>query len=98
MIVERMTHLAKRGCRKELIELLKEARKLEGNEDLKTRIYSTTFGTWAKVTWDLEFETEEDRKKYWAGIDVSRPEPQEFLKKLYDLTESGHTRELLNLH
>lgn len=69
----------------------------EENRGLTTRIYSTRFGTWNKVTLEVEYETEEDRQKYWAGVEWTG-ELAEFVETHHDMLELGQTRELLELH
>ena len=98
MIVERYTWVVKPGRRQDLIQWCKE---LVGRKELKdytTRIYSTSFGARNNVVLEVEYETEESRLEYWAGIEWT-PESTEFLNQHHDMIEGlGQTRELLNLH
>jgi hypothetical protein len=95
MIVERFTWKAKVGCRAEVIELVKA---LVEEIGLTPRVCSYVFGPYDIVSSDLEFETMEDREKFWADFDGSGPAWAEFHEKLPDLTGSGATHELLQVH
>ena len=65
---------------------------------LKSRVCSYRFGPWEIVTSDLEFETEEDRIKYWKDdFDRSAPAYVEWHEKYPDLCES-YEHELLRVH
>jgi len=89
MIIERFTHTAKPGCRKELVELLKGW--VEG-AGAPGRVFTPGLADWERVELDLEFETVQDRDKFWAGYDPSQPGVAEFYEKNSDLRESGSTR------
>jgi hypothetical protein len=93
MIVERWTWKAKPGRRDQLIELVKHWVEHFG---LTPRVCSHDWGNWDTVSSDLEFETDEGRQKFWAGVGGS--EHTETLKKMEDLIESGTTHELLRVH
>jgi hypothetical protein len=91
MIVVRYTHTAKPGKRNEIIELLKGW--VEG-AGVSGRVLTPGYANWDAVEIEVEWETEEDRRKFWAGYDSirSRPRVAEFHEKLSDLRESGSTR------
>jgi hypothetical protein len=95
MIVERWTWKVKLGCRAEVIELAKTAIAEAG---LTPRICSFIFGPYDIVSSDLEFESEEDRQKWWAGLDWSQPGLAEWRKKEPELLVSGTSHELLHVH
>ena len=96
MIVERITWRVKHyGCRAELIQLTKAMVEETG---LTPRVSSYRFGPSDIVTSDLEFESEEERKKWWAGIDWSQPAAVERTRKSRELLAPGTTRELLVVH
>ena len=95
MIIERWTWKAKVGCRAEVIELIKAGVAETG---LTPRICSYVFGPYDIVSSDLEFETEEDRKKWWDEVDWKQPKMAEWLKKRPDLVESHGPHELLRVH
>ena len=95
-VVERWTWKVKAGCRDEFVELVKSWVERHG---LTPRVCSFLFGAWNTVSSDLEFETEEDRQKFYDDIvDWSQPENVKLLQKLNDLRESDLTHELLQLH
>lgn len=94
MIVERWTWKVKHGCRDEVIELGKAAVEEFG---VTPRICTFAFGPWDIVISDLEFESEEDRKKLWADVDWSQPALAEWSKKEPELVVSA-THELLEVH
>jgi hypothetical protein len=95
MLVERWTWKAKQGHRRELIELIKAWVERNG---FTPRVSSVVYGAWDTVSSDLEFETIEDRQKFWEAFDWSQPEVAEFLKTLQNLIESETTCELLRLY
>jgi hypothetical protein len=96
MLVERYVWEAKPGRREGLVEWLQELVARDENKDLTTRVYTTEFGAWNRVALEVEYETEEARQQYWAGIEWTE-DIIEFVKKLADLVEPGETRELLQL-
>jgi hypothetical protein len=93
MIVERWTWKVKHMCRGEVVELTKAMVEEIG---LTPRICTFTFGPWDVVTSDLEFESEEDRKMCWAGIDWSQPATAEWNRRERELVVSA-TRALLEV-
>ena len=96
MIVERWTYQAKFRHKGELIELIKTFVERHG---LTPRVWTYTYGgAFETVSLDLEFETEEDQQKYWAGVDISQGEDAEMHEKLLDLITPGITCELLQVH
>ncbi len=96
MLVERYTWEAKPGRRNDAVEWCKKLLDREENKGLTARIYTTEFGLYNKVTMEVEFETEEDRQEYWAGVEWTE-ELREFVETHHDMLESGQTRELLRL-
>jgi hypothetical protein len=95
MIIERWTWKAKVGCRAEVIELVKAMVEEAG---LTPRVCTYAFGPYQVVISDLEFETEQDRQEWWAGVDWSQPAMVEWHKKEPDLTESDIDHALLHVH
>ena len=97
MIVERFTWKAKVGCEAEVVKLVKA---LVEEAGFTPRVCTYTFGPFHLVTSDLEFETEEERQKFWNDIDSSQPAYAEWRKKRPGLIESyeGNHRELLRVH
>ncbi|NIO08026.1 MAG: hypothetical protein GTO40_08500 [Deltaproteobacteria bacterium] len=97
MIVERFTWKAKIGCRDEVVKLVKALAEEDG---MTPRVCTYTYGSVSLVTSDFEFETEEDRIKYWKDFDWSAPAFTEWEKKYPNLIESyaGNHRELLQVH
>ena len=94
MIVERITVRAKPGRLRELVELFKaEADRV----DAPARICTFAFGPRDVLVDELTFESEDERQSFW---DDWRPQPEatEFLKKAYELGESGGNTELLVIH
>jgi hypothetical protein len=89
MVIERITHKAKPGCRTELVELLKGWLEWAGATG---RVLTPGWANWETVEIELDYETQEDLDKFWADFDGSRPEHVEFFKKLNSLRESGTTR------
>ena len=97
MIVERYTWEAKPGRRKDAIEWCKERRAREENKGLIIRIYAPKFGTWNKVTMEIEYETEEARREYWSAIEWTE-KLREFAAAHHDMIGLGQTYELFELH
>ena len=97
MIVDRFTWKVKAGCKEEVVQLVKALAEEAG---MTPRVCTFTYGPRDIVTSDFEFETEEDRGKYWEDFDWSAPAFSEWHKKYPDLTESyeGNHRELLRVH
>ena len=96
MLVERYTWEAKPGRRNDAIEWCKKLMAREENKDYTHRIYSTDFGTWNKVTLEVEYENEEHRQEYWAKVEWTE-ELGVFIETHHDMLEPGQTRELLTL-
>jgi len=94
MIVERWTWKVKQWCRDEVVELTKAMVEEMG---LTPRICTFTFGPWDVVMSDLEFESEEDRIEWWAGLDWSQPATAAWHKRERELVVSA-TRALLEVH
>ena len=94
MVVERFTWKAKVGCNSEVVKFVKAMVEESG---LAPRVCTYTFGPSNIVTSDLDFETEEDRRKFWTEIDPSAPAFVEWHQKYTDLVES-YGRELLQVH
>ena len=95
MIVERITWKVNHIHHSEFIKLVKAA--VEGLGKTP-RICSYMFGPKDVVTSDLEFETMDDRQKYWADLDRNQADFVEWIKKYPDLAEIGMTAELLRVH
>ena len=95
MIIERWTFPVKVECQSEFIELTKASLAESG---LTPRVCTYIVGPHDVVIFDLEFETELDRLKYWEDVDWGKPKAAEFKKKGADLIESGVTNELLRVH
>ena len=95
MIVERWTWKVKPGCQDEMIKLLKALIEETG---LTPRVWTFRFGPGDIVGSDIEFETEEDRQKWWREVDASKPKAAEFAKKHHDLIRASALRELVRVH
>ena len=95
MIVERFTWKAKPGCKAEVVKLVKAMVEEAG---ITPRVCTFTWGPQSIVTSDIEFESEEDRIKYWKDdFDGSAPAYVEWHEKYPDLCES-YEHELLRVH
>ena len=98
MIVSRAFHYPKPGHWDDVVEYLKaDAERVSANPHLHAcRVYSREEGTGAPVSTELEFESGEERKKFWAGMraDPERPARQE---KYWKLVDSIWTSELWNV-
>ena len=95
MVVHRWTWKVKPGCKKEFIELTKDALEEQG---VTPRICSFIFGPYDTVLVEIEFETMQDRQAYFDSIDWSKPKISEWAKKHNGLIESGTVNELLRVH
>jgi len=96
MIVERIVWKVKAGCRDEVVKLVKAVAEEAG---VTPRVCTFTSGPPDIVTSDFEFETEEERQKFWKDLDWSAPAIDKWIKKHDDLTErSEYHHELLQVH
>lgn len=95
MIVERWTWKTREGHRAEVIELVKA---LVEEAGLTPRVCSYVFGPYNVVSSDLEFETMEDRAKFWESFDPSQPRMAEWNRKRPDLVDHDTTCHLLRVH
>jgi hypothetical protein len=80
-----------------LVRALAEVSDPVAEVGLTPRVCIFTFGPWDIVTSDLDFDTEENRRKFWNDIDGSQPAYAEWRKKRPDLADSEHHRELLQV-
>ena len=64
MIVERITYFAKMGKQQTLIERIK-AKKLP--PEVPTRLYVAATGRSPQVVWEMEFQNEEERVKWYES-------------------------------
>jgi len=94
MIVQRFRNTVKVGCREEFVDLFKGWVEHNG---VTGRVTTFKFGDQDTVSLDIEFETEEDRVKFWAEFDWSEPGNAQVLSKANDLRKSL-TVELLRVH
>jgi hypothetical protein len=97
MVVERWTWEAKPGRREDLIAWCKALMEQEENKGLTSRIYGTSFGTYNKVTMEVEYETVEAWRLYWKSLEWT-PKLGELMATRNAMQESGVTRELLQLY
>ena len=95
MVIERWTFPVKTDSQFEFIELIKASIAESG---LTPHVYTYIVGPHDVVIVDAVFETEEERIKYWEGVDWSKPKAAEYQKKSADLVEYGVTNELLREH
>ena len=97
MIIDRLTW---KVCHSHHAEFIESVRAMVEKIGSPSRICTFMFGPMDVVIHDLEFDTEEDRQKFWNDIDSSQPAYAEWRKKRPDLTESyeGNHRELLRVH
>jgi len=94
MIAERITWKLKPGCKREAIEMLKSSSEPSGPV---YRVYSFMFGgNGETVVLELEFETLEDRQKFWADWSA-QPESAEVAARFQELMETGGVHELLRV-
>jgi hypothetical protein len=93
MIVDRVMRTAKPGCKHELIKVLKSWVEWSG---VTGRVY-TSNASYDTVILDIDFDTEEDRREFYDGLDWSQREMVEVSEKLDDLRTSGMTWEILTL-
>jgi hypothetical protein len=89
MLVVRYTHTAKPGCRDELVKLLKGW--VEGS-GVQGQVLTPGYADFDMVELDVEWETGEDSRRFWADYDRSQPGVAEFHEKLAGLRETGSTR------
>ena len=94
MIVQRETFKVRPGHMSEFIELIKAEDERVGRTD---RIYHVEWGARDTVIVEFEFETEEERQKFWDDRNA-QPEATEFGKRYNELRVSGGTSELLLLY
>jgi hypothetical protein len=92
MIVQRVTHKVKPGCSDEVVKAFKTWLDGEGDR-IVGHIYTSNYA-WDTVVVDLHFETDQDRDKFWAGVDWGQPEAIALAKALEELTVSGTTSEV----
>jgi hypothetical protein len=78
----------------EFIKLLKAEGERIGR---KGRVYSVLYGAQDTAVLEMEFETIEEQKEFFADYNA-QTETVEFSSKLDELRESGTTMELLILH
>ena len=95
MIVERMFHYPKPGRRSDLVKLLK-ADKQQFPPPHGSRVYSHNTGCSAPVSQDFEFESHEERGKFWADWWVD-PGTSAFLEKYNKISNRYYTNELWTL-
>ena len=93
MIVDRVIRTAKPGCKYELIKVLKSWVEWSG---VTGRVYTSNV-SYDTVILDIDFETEEDRRKFYDGLDWSQREMVEITTKINDLRASGMFWEILTL-
>ena len=95
MIVQRMTFVAKPGCRDKMLEILQDLWKT-GDRPPTHRIYVSISGPLNAIQQEIEFEDFEAREKFWADA-MSAPGVEPLLKKLIELEDTGATSEFLRL-
>jgi alpha-D-ribose 1-methylphosphonate 5-triphosphate synthase subunit PhnH len=82
MIVHRVIRTAKPGCSSELRKVLKSWVELSGATG---RVY-TTNANHDTVILDVDFDTEEDLKEFYNGLDWDQREMVEITTKINDLS------------
>jgi hypothetical protein len=94
-VVMRFTHTAKPGCRGELAQLVKDQIERLG---LAPRVLLPSFTStdWGKVTTEVDFDTEQERREFWDNLDWSDPQSVEYERKVSELT-LGFSREMFFL-
>jgi len=86
VIVQRNVYKAKWGCGDRLVAMVKEKGARLGRA-ARNRIYTPHTGPWPTVVVDLEFESEDEREKFFAELAAS-PEHRAWLEKLGEVVES----------
>ena len=95
MIVNRRTFVVKRGCMQDLVAMVK-AEQERLNVAITFRVYTPNIAPLNLVVAEWEFESLQEYEKFLADWRAS-PETAEFMKKWYELTESGGVNEIWNL-
>ena len=84
MIVERCIYFAKVGKQPSLIEGIKAG---EWPRDITQRLYIAQTGRRPRVVWEMEFENEEKRVRWWQSWVT-----QEAVDKLSELADHWETQ------
>ena len=92
-IVNRRTFIPKRGYRDEVVAMLSPSE----NYEKPYRVYSDLIGTFDRVVLEIEFESVAEMDKAWTEWFASQ-EAEEFMKRFVEITETGGTNEVWNLH
>ena len=95
MIVQRFTVLVKRGCMKQVVEMVKAERATYDSPD-RFRFYTSSFGPGDLFVQDLEFETLEEQEKHWTEW-FARPTTPEFMKKWDEVVVRHVSNDIWNL-
>jgi len=95
MIVNRRTFVVKRGCMQDLVAMVK-AEQERLNVANAFRLYTPNIAPFDSVAAEWEFESLQEYDKFWADWRAG-PETAEFMKKWYELTESGGVNEIWDL-
>jgi len=90
MIVNRMTHVVKRGRMDEAVALIKELGEKRGEQG---RIFVCQYGATNRLAIELEAESLAELEKGWTEW-LASPEAAPFYEKWYDLTETDVTNEI----
>jgi hypothetical protein len=94
MIIDRVIRTAKPGCKYRLIKVLKNWVEWSG---AMGRVYTSNVN-YDTVISDIDFETEQDRQRFYDGLDWSQWKSIEAPEKIDDLRAPGMTWEILTLH
>jgi len=84
MIVQRHVFKAKWGCGEKLVALLTEEWEKRG---LCYRIYTPITGPWPTVVVEGEFQSQDEREKFWAELSA-RPDIPAYVDKMGEVVES----------
>ena len=97
MLVNRITHIVKRGCMEEALALLKaEGDRYTRPRNYNHRLYRPHIGHSDVLAFEIEFESMEDHKKFWDEYSA-RSETTEVTEKYNKLVEPGTTTEIWTL-
>jgi hypothetical protein len=92
MIVNRITMVVKKGCRNELIELIKGEVAKSDETPGKVRLLWPSLGPQDMLVYEREFESLADLEAFWAAWNAL-PTTADFWNKYNGLTKPGGSQE-----
>ena len=96
MFVERTEVIIKEGAVNEALAILGEMKAVSipsGYDPSRLRLYRCGYGPRNAIAWEIEFEDNEDRAKFWAEM-RNNQEYIELRDKVWKLVEPGGINEL----